>query len=156
MTREELFNTPEARAQAEKSKKKARETAATLEPSAEVWAVINGLEYLTEETIEILKQRGQEWHDEWPIGEPHYKSDDEKYQFVIHSNQVAEMYDCGIRKAQEMLAIVRATVGKNEGSFVSVKEFCFVHKEDEEDFRRALRDIQPDFGIDSKNRPKSK
>lgn len=156
MTQEELFNTPKARAQAEKSKAKARETVATLKPSEEVWAVINGLEYLTEETIAILKQRGQEWHDEWPIGEPHFKTDDEKYQFVIHSNQVAEMYGCGIRKAQDMLAVVRATVGKDEGSFVSVKEFCFVHKEDEEDFRRALRDIQPDFGIDSKNRPKSK
>ncbi len=153
MTQEELFNTPEARAQAEKSKKKARKTAAKLKPSAEVWAVINGLEYLTEETIEILKQRGQEWHDKWPIGEPHYKSDEDGYQFVIHSNQVAEMYKCRIRKAQEMLAAVRLAIGKDEGSFVSVKEFCFIHKEDEEDFRRALRSIQQDFSIDSKKRP---
>lgn len=153
MTPEELFKTPEARAQAEKSKKKARKTAAQLIPSAEVWAVVNGLEYLTEETIEILKQRGQEWHDTWPIGEPHYKCDDDHYQFVIHSNQVAEMYKCGIRKAQEMLAVVRLAIGKDEGSFVSVKEFCFVHKEDEEDFRRALRSIQQDFSINSTKKP---
>ena len=156
MTQEELFNTPEARAQAEKSKKKARETAALLKPSEEVWAVINGLEYLTEETIEILKQRGQEWHDTWPIGEPHFKSDDDRYQFVIHSNQVAEMYKCGVRKAQEMLAAVRLSIGKDEGSFVSVKEFCFVHKENEEDFRRALRGIEQDFSIDSKKKPPTK
>ena len=156
MTEEELFNTPEARAQAEKSKKKARKTAANLKPSAEVWAVVNGLEYLTEETIEILKQRGQQWHDTWPIGEPHCKSDEEGYQFVIHSNQVAELYKCGIRKAQDMLAAVRLAIGKDEGSFVSVKEFCFIHKEDEEDFRRALRGIQQDFSIDSKRKPKDK
>jgi hypothetical protein len=153
MTEEELFNTPYARAQAEKSKKKAAETAATLQPSADVWAVVNGLEYLTAETIEILKQRGQEWHDKWPLGEPHYSRND-GYQFVIHSNQISEIYGCGIRKAQDMLAVVRQTVGKEEGSFVSVKEFCFVHKEDEEDFRRALRDIQPDFKIDSKRKAK--
>lgn len=153
MTEEELFNTPAARAQAEKSKKKAAETAATLQPSTEVWAVVNGLEYLTAETIGILKQRGQAWHDKWPIGEPMYSRND-GYQFVIHSNQVSELYGCGIRKAQEMLATVRASVGKEEGSFVSVKEFCFIHHEDEEDFRRALRDIQPDFKIDSKRKPK--
>jgi hypothetical protein len=155
MTEEELFNTPFAKANAEKNKKKAAKTAATLKPSAKVWAVVNGLELLTPESIEILKQRGQEWHDKWPLGEPQYSRND-GYQFVIHSNQVAEIYDCDIRKAQEMLVVVRAAVGKEKGSFVSVKEFCKIFKEDEEDFRRALRDIKPDLKIDSKDELKDK
>jgi len=149
MTENELFNTPHARAQAEKKKKEALETAATVKPSEEVWAVINGLELFTAETIAILTQRGQEWHDKWPIGEPMYSRND-GYQFVIHANQVAILCQCSIRHAQDLLKETRAFIGKPEKSFVSVKEFCHMYHHDEEDFRRALRDIKPDFGSNSK------
>jgi len=146
MTEEELLNSPFALAQAEKSKKKARKTAAKLKPSNEVW-VVNGLEFLTAETIAILTQRGQEWHDENPLGEKMYCRND-GYQFIIHSHEVQQLYNCGIRKAQDMLAAVRAVVGKDEGSYVSVKEFCKIIKEDEEDFRKALKYLDPNFSPD--------
>jgi len=149
MTENELFNTPHAKAQAEKKKKKALETAATVKPSKEVWAVINGLEIFTPETIAILTQRGQEWHDKWPIGEPHYSRND-GYQFVIHANQVAILCKCSIRHAQELLKETRKFIGKDDDVYVSVKEFCSMYKHDEEDFRRALRDIEPDFSIRSR------
>jgi hypothetical protein len=147
MRDEEKFNSPEARAIAEKNKKKAAESAASLKPSNEVYAVVNGLEYLTPETIEILKQRGQEWFDTWPIGEPMYSRND-GYQFVIHSNQVAELLGIPIRTAQEILQANRMVLGKNKNDYVSVKEFCKLNGQDEEDCRFALRGIQPDFSID--------
>ena len=147
MRDEEKFNSPAARAQAEKDKKRARESAANLKPSEEVYAVVNGLEYLTAETIEILTQRGQEWFDEWPIGEPMYSRND-GYQFVIHSNQVAELLRIPIRTAQEILQANRIVLGKKKNDYVSVKEFCKLNRQDEEDCRRALRDIKPDYSID--------
>ncbi|WP_205508753.1 hypothetical protein [Longitalea arenae] len=143
---EDMFNTPEARAIAEKNKKKALKSAARLKPSKKVWAVVNGLEYLTAETIAILTQRGQEWFDEWPLGEPMYSRND-GYQFVIHANQVAQLLDIPIRTAQELLKVTRQLLGKAENRYVSVKEFCKINELDEEDARRALRDIPPNFRI---------
>lgn len=146
MRDEEKFNTPWARAQAEKSKKKAAESAANLKPSNEVYAIVNGLEYLTPETIKILTQRGQEWFDEWPIGEPMYSRND-GYQFVIHSNQVAQLLGIPLRTAQEILQAYRIVLGKDKNDYVSVKEFCKLNKQDEDDCRRALRDIKPDYSV---------
>ncbi|OQP51183.1 hypothetical protein [Niastella populi] len=143
----EFFNSPEARAQAEKSKKKALESIARLKPGEAPYFVVNGLPYLTAEGIEILKQRAMEWFDEFPLGEPMYARND-KYQFVIHTNQVAELLGCGIRKAQMILASNRAILGKEKNDFISVKEFSRLIKQDEEDIRRALRDIGPDHSIE--------
>jgi hypothetical protein len=147
MTLQEKFNTPEARAQAEKNKEKAKRSAAGLKPSNEVYAIVNGLEYLTPETIKILKQRAAEWFDEWPYGEPMYSRND-GYQFVIHSNQVAELIGIPIRTAQEILQANRILLGKKKNDYVSVKEFCKLNAQDEEDCRKALRHIKPDYSID--------
>lgn len=143
----EFFNSPEARAQAEKSKKKALESIAKLKPTEEPYFIVNGLPYLTAEGIEILTQRAMEWFDEYPLGEPMYSRKD-KYQYAIHTNQVAELLGCGIRKAQLILADNRAVLGKEKNDFVSVKEFCRLTRQDEEDIRRALRDIPQDFSIE--------
>lgn len=147
MTEQELFNTPQAKAQAAKSKKKAARSATKLKPSDEVYAVINGLEYLTPETIKILKQRAQEWFDEWPLGEPMYCRND-GYQFVIHANQVAQLFQISLRQAQDVLQANRITLGKGSNDYVSVKEFCKLNKQDEEDCRRALRDIPKNYSSD--------
>jgi hypothetical protein len=146
MTREELFNTPHARETAEKSKKRAAEFAAVLKPSKKIWAVVNGLEYLTPETLDILKQRGQDWHDTWPIGEPHYSRSD-GYQFVIHTNQVRDLLQIQLRTAQDLLKVTRKVLGKPKKSYVSVKEFCFVNKLPEDEVRKSLSKIPPDFSI---------
>jgi hypothetical protein len=143
----EFFNTPEARAQAEKSKKKALESIAKMVPTDEPYFIVDGLPYLTAEGIEILKQRAMEWFDEYPLGEPMYSRKD-KYQYAIHSNQVAELLGCGIRNAQKILAAIRASLGKDKNEVVSVKEFCKFNKRDEDDIRRALLDITPNYSIE--------
>jgi hypothetical protein len=124
---EDMFKTPYALANAAMHKKRALKSARKLKPTGEVWAVVNGLEYLTPETIKIITQRGQQWYDKWPIGEPMYSRRD-NYQFVIHSNQVAEMLQISIRKAQDLLAACRLALGKDENGYVSVKEFCHLQK----------------------------
>lgn len=143
MTEEELLSSPYALEQAEKSKKKALRSAAKFKPSKQVWAVIEGLEWLTAETIAILTERGQRWHDKHRLGEPMYSRDD-GYQFVIHVHEIMQLYNTKERTAQRMLAAVRKSIGKNPKSFVTVKEWCSTVERDEEDFRKALRAIQPD------------
>jgi hypothetical protein len=147
MTEEELLNSPYALEQAEISKKRARETAKTLKPSEEVWSVVNGLEMLTAETIAILIQRGQEWHDKNRLGEKMFCRDD-GYKFILYSNELAQILGCGIRKAQKLLAIVRATLGIVEDRDVTVKEFCDQFKYNEDDFRKALKHADPDYNED--------
>ena len=147
MTEQELLNSPYALEQAEISKKRALETSKTLKPSEEVWAVVNGLEMLTAETIAILIQRGQEWHDKNRLGEKSFCRDD-GYKFILYSNELAQILGCGIRKAQMLLAVVRASLGIVEDRDVTVKEFCDQFKYNEEDFRKALKHVDPDYSED--------
>jgi hypothetical protein len=147
MTEEELLNSDYAKEQAEISKKRALETSKTLKPSEEVWAVVNGLEMLTAETIAILIQRGQEWHDKNRLGERNFCRDD-GYKFILYPNELAQVTGYGIRKAQKMLAVIRATLGVDEGRDVTVKEFCDQFKYNEEDFRKALRYVDPNYSED--------
>ena len=69
MTEEELLNSDYAKEQAEISKKRARETSEELKPSDEVYAFIGDIAFLTPESIETLKQRGQKFHDDNRLGE---------------------------------------------------------------------------------------
>ena len=147
MTEDELLNSDYAKEQAEISKKRALETSKTLKPSEEVWAVVNGLEMLTAETIAILIQRGQEWHDKNRLGEKMFCRDD-GYKFILYPKELAQVTGYGIRKAQIILAVVRATLGVDEGRDVTVKEFCDQFKYNEEDFRKALKHVNPDYSED--------
>ena len=147
MTQEELLNSPYALEQAEISKKRALETSKTLKPSEEVWAVVNGLEMLTAETIAILIQRGQEWHDKNRLGEKMFCRDD-GYKFILYPKELAQVTGYGIRKAQIILAVIRATLGVDEGRDVTVKEFCDQFKYNEEDFRKALKHVDPNYSED--------
>ena len=146
MTEEELLNSDYAKAQAEKSKKRARKTAAKLKPSKEVWAVVGDIEYLTPESIEILKKRGQEWHDKNRLGEKMACRDD-GWQFVIDSYEVAALLRRDIRTAQEILQANRLSLGKRKNDHVTVKEFCDLNHLPEEETREALKRIKPDFKI---------
>ncbi len=141
----EFLNSPEARAQAEKSKQQALKSIATLKPTKRTFT-INGLEYLTAETIEILKQRAMEWFDENPFGEPMYSRND-GYQFVIHTNQLMRILEISESTAQLLLRICRKVLGKVGRAYVSVKEFCKLNYFDEEDFRKALRGVEPDLSM---------
>lgn len=142
----EFLNSPEARAQAEKSKQQALKSIATLQPWNEECFEFNGLTYLTAGTIEILTKRAMEWFDENPLGEPMYSRND-GYQYTIHSDQIVQVHRVASRTAQLLLFICRKVLGKPEGCCVSVKEFCKIHFLDEEDLRRALRDV-PSYILD--------
>jgi hypothetical protein len=144
MTEQELLNSPYALEQAEISKKRARETAAELKPWPEVLVVANGLEFLTAETITIITQRGQEFHDENRLGEPMPCRDD-GYQFVLWKNQVEMMFGVTEDTAQGMIREIRKALGIKNRKQITVKEFCKITGFDEEDFRKALKHLKPDF-----------
>jgi hypothetical protein len=136
----EFFNTPEARAQAEKSKKNALKSIETLQPADDLSFEFNGLTYLTAGTIEILTQRAMEWFDRNPLGEPMYSRND-GYKYPIYTDQLVQLFRFSERMAQLLLWICRKVLGKYDGDVVSVREFCKLFFVDEPDFRRALRDV---------------
>lgn len=136
----EFFNSPEARAQAEKSKKKALRSIATLQPDDDLSFEFNGLKFLTAGTIEILTQRAMEWFDRNPLGEPMYSRND-GYKHLIYTDQLVQLLRISERMAQVLLWICRKILDKPDGHYVSVKEFCKLFFVDEPDFRRALSDV---------------
>lgn len=143
---DEFFNSPEARAQAEKSKQKARLSIAKLKPHDTPWATVYGLNYLTAETIEIVTPRVMEWFDKNPYGEPHYCRNDD-YQLVLWTNQVAGLLNKDIRTAQRILAVNRIFFGKPPRYHITVNEFCCIHDRSEEEIRITLKKIKPDMSI---------
>jgi hypothetical protein len=148
MTEEELLNSDYAKEQAEISKKRARETSQELKPweDEEVF-FIGDIEYLTEKGIELLKQRGQEFHDKNRLGEKRFCRDD-GYKFVIESWEVAALIRRDKRTAQKILAAMRQTLGRGKNEPVTVKEFAELHHHKEEDIRKALKFIDPNYGKD--------
>ncbi|HEX6428120.1 MAG TPA: hypothetical protein VF008_10560 [Niastella sp.] len=147
MTEDELLNSDYAKEQAEISKKRARETAVALKPWDEIVTVIGDINYLTAESIEILKQRGQEFHDENRLGEKMFCRDD-GYKFFITSKEVAALLGKHIRTAQEILQANRLALGKGKNDHVTIKEFCKLNHLPEEDTRNALKYIDPGFNTD--------
>jgi hypothetical protein len=147
MTEDELLNSEYAKEQAEISKKRARETAAELKPWDEIEAVVGDIVYLTPESIELLKQRGQEFHDENRLGEKMACRDD-GFKFFITSKEAAALLGKHIRTAQEILRTNRQALGKGKNDLVTVKEFCKLNNLPEEETRKALKHFEPDFSID--------
>lgn len=77
-----------------------------------------------------------------PYGEPMYKRF-KFVQMVIRAFEVAQIYGCHIDTAQAMLREVREKDREQFGDskvrrHVSIKRFCAVHNEDEEDLRKHL------------------
>ncbi len=144
MTEDELLNSDYAKEQAEISKKRARETSKELKPWPEVLVVANGLEFLTAETIAIMIQRGQEFHDENRLGEVCPCRDD-GYQFVLWTNQLEMMYGVTEDTARGMIREIRKSLGIKNRKHITVKEYCKITGYDEEDFRKALKHLKPDF-----------
>jgi hypothetical protein len=147
MTEEELLNSPFALEQAEISKKRARETSEALKPWPEILAVIGDIEFLTPASIELLKQRGQTFHDKNRLGEKMACRDD-GYKFIITPKEAAILTGIHLRTAQEVLKAMRLTLGKGKKDPVTVKEFCDLTHLPEEDTRKALRFIKPGFSDD--------
>jgi hypothetical protein len=102
----------------------------------------------TMENTETLAIRGQLWEEANPLGEAMYKR--KKFvQMVIRVFEVAQIYGCHIKTAQEMLREVRDKdhahyPGSKLRRFVSIKKFCAVHNEDEEDLRKHLAELHGD------------
>ena len=86
--------------------------------------------------------RARRYEEANPMGEPMYKRD-KWVQMVIRAFEVAQIYGCHIDTAQEMLREVREKdlelFGKSRlRRYVSIKRFCEVHNEDEQDIRKHL------------------
>src|SRR5690349_7790453 len=105
MTEYEFLNSDDPNNQLEKSKKRALQSIAKLKPSKEVWTVVNGIEYVTAETLEILKRRAMEWFDRYPHGEPMF-SRNKDHQFIIHPNQVMKLLKVSEPIAWDLLMVV--------------------------------------------------
>ena len=148
MSEDELLNSDYAKEQAEISKKRARETAAELKPWDEIEAVIGDINYLTAESIEILKQRGQAFHDNNRLGEARLCPASEDFQFIIYSNQVAAITGRSLRTAQKILKANRLALGKGKNDPVTVKEFCALTHLPEEETRKALKHLDPEYSSD--------
>lgn len=109
--------------------------------TSEVWAVINGMEYLTPATLAILQERAEQWRQLYPHGEPMAKRP-AGYHAFIHSDEIARVLGISLRQAQKMLKLTRKVQQKDKNGLISVKEFCFVNKLDEAEFRRGLHDLK--------------
>ncbi len=100
------------------------------------------------ENTETLELRGQLWEEANPNGEAMYLR--KKWvQMVIRAFEVAQIYGCHIDTAQEMLREVRDKERENHPysklrRYVSIKKFCAVHNEDEEDLRKHLAELHGD------------
>jgi len=93
--------------------------------------------------------RGELWEKANPMGEPMYKR--KKFvPMVIRAFEVAQIIGCHIDTAREMLREVREKEREvypdsKLRRYVSIKKFCAVHNEDEEDLRKHLAELhKPD------------
>jgi GGDEF domain-containing protein len=121
-----------------------REELATERPR-KIQDVIDDLRDGIMENTLTLQLRGKLWEEENPMGIPSYKR--KKFvQMVIRSFEVAQIYGCHIDTAQEMLREVREKERElypesKLRRHVSIKKFCAVHNEDEEDLRKHLAEL---------------
>lgn len=97
------------------------------------------------ENTQTLELRAKLYEEANSKGEPMYKRA-KWVQMVIRAFEVAQIYGCHINTAQEMLREVREKEreiypdSKLRRS-VSIKKFCAVHNEDEEDLRKHLAEL---------------
>jgi hypothetical protein len=97
------------------------------------------------ESVETLELRAKLWEEANPWGELMYKR--EKWvQMVIRAFEVAQIIGCHIDTAREMLREVREEERENYPDsklrrYVSIKKFCAVHNQDEEDLRKHLAEL---------------
>jgi hypothetical protein len=121
-----------------------REEIATERPRM-IHEVVERLREGIMENPETLQMRAKLWEEANPLGEPMYKR--KKFvQMVIRAFEVVQIYGCHIDTAQEMLREVREKERENNPDsklrrYVSIKKFCAVHSEDEEDLRKHLAEL---------------
>ena len=100
------------------------------------------------ENTETLELRAKLYEEANPDGERMYKR--KKWvQMVIRAFEVAQIFGCHIDTAQEMLREVREKEREEYPDsklrrYVSIKKFCAVHNEDEEDLRKHLVELHGD------------
>jgi hypothetical protein len=100
------------------------------------------------ENTKTLALRAMLWEEANPNGEAMFKR--KKWvQMVIRAFEVAQIYGCHIKTAQIMLRDVRKKELEEYPDsklrrYVSIKKFCAVHFEDEEDLRKRLAELHGD------------
>lgn len=98
------------------------------------------------ENTKTLALRAKIYEEKNPMGEPMYKRV-KWVQMVIRAFEVAQIYKCTIKTAQKMLREVREDDRikypgmKKQRRYVSIKRFCEVHNDDEQDLRKHLAEL---------------
>lgn len=97
------------------------------------------------ENTQTLALRAKIYDEQNPDGELCHKRV-KWVQMVIRAFEVAQIYGCHIRTAQQMLQEVREEdkklyPGMKQRRYVSISRFCFVHNEPEENLRKHLAHI---------------
>lgn len=131
--------------QFDKGKRKAAFTAASLIPSNEVLLIVGDLEVLTPQSLAILKQRGQEWHEKYPLGEPYFSQKGELIN--IYPNQLATLLRIELDIAKHLVMVAQKVLGKDENVYVTVNEFSHLFNLNEEEIRATIELIPPDFRL---------
>jgi hypothetical protein len=142
---EDNFDNDFKKSQHERSKKKAALSAATLTPLDNGWVPTGDIEYLTAESLAILKQRGQEWYDKWPQGEPYLNETGEKIKIDIYINQVAELLKTEVHIAKNILMVAAKVLGIDARDAVTVKQFCHLFNCKESAICPVIQNISPEL-----------
>lgn len=117
----------------------------TAERSRKVYELAELLKDGILENTKTLALRGKLWEEANPNGEAMYKR--KKFvQMVIRAFEVAQIYGCHIDTAREMLREVREKERETYPEsklrrYVSIKKFCAVFHDDEEDIRKHLAEL---------------
>lgn len=107
------------------------------------WLVIGTMRYGTKKTEDELNKRAKRILDNPSDYSPFamgkrklYEYYD--YKFVIHTSDLMHALEVSERHAQRLLQITRKKLNKNKNDYVTVKEFCDLHKINELETRRKI------------------
>jgi hypothetical protein len=113
------------------------------QPSTEeIWCQIGNMWYGHPVTPLKLRYSALEWlakHPPDPRGEPMY-SRPAPYKVRMETIDLMELYGVSERTAQRVLKMVREAIGRTGSTWVTVEEFCFHHKLDEDSIQKRLHE----------------
>lgn len=101
---------------------------------SKIWAVVGDIQYGAPETPAILQQRADEFLAQ---RRPMYKRGP-NFRVAMHSHDIVYALDLSLRQAQRILQQDRKSLKKQKNDYVTVEEFCVLHRLDEKTIRKKL------------------
>lgn len=112
-------------------------------PHLKTWLVIGTMRYGTKKTEDELNKQAKKI-----LADPTTYSLDARgkrklyqyydWKFVVHTADLMHALEVSERQAQRLLQIAREKLKKNKNDYVTVKEFCDLHKINEKETRRKI------------------